>query len=331
MRDGNDLVTVVDVPAPLAALGTRVTVPTLEGDEELEIPAGTQPRDVFELRGHGMPSLRRTLGGTGGRQGDLRVVVNVVIPRHLNAEQRDLLERLAESIGPENLAPPDEEHGVFAKLKRALRGVIRLAIRVRRADAEVALAELLELAPSGVEEVDDGGDVVEYAVYGPPGELPALPDLQAAAGGALVEVTTTEVADDWDERWKAYPPPAGARRAHRAPAVGRGRGAPRRAGGRDRPGTGVRHRRARDDADVPGAAALARPRRGVRRLGLRVGCAGDRGGEARLGAGARRRPRFRERGGDAAERRRQRRGGHGGAGRPARRTRARGRRPRRPT
>ena len=119
LRDGNDLVTVVDVPAPLAALGTRVTVPTLEGEEELEIPAGTQPRDVFELRGHGMPSLRRTLGGTGGRAGDLRVVVNVVIPRHLNAEQRDLLERLADSIGPENLAGPAEEHGVFAKLRRA--------------------------------------------------------------------------------------------------------------------------------------------------------------------------------------------------------------------
>jgi ribosomal protein L11 methyltransferase len=68
--------------------------------------------------------------------------------------------------------------------------LIRLALRVRREDAEIALAELLELAPSGVEEVDLG-DVVEYAVYGPPGELPALPDLEAAAGGALVEVRTT--------------------------------------------------------------------------------------------------------------------------------------------
>lgn len=84
--------------------------------------------------------------------------------------------------------------------------MIRLAIRVRRADAEIALAELLVLAPSGVEEVDLG-DVVEYAVYGPPGELPALPDLRAAAGEALVEVSTSEVADDWDERWKAYHQP----------------------------------------------------------------------------------------------------------------------------
>jgi ribosomal protein L11 methyltransferase len=81
--------------------------------------------------------------------------------------------------------------------------VIRLAVRVRREQAELVLADLLELAPGGVEERDDG-DVVEYAVYGAPGELPALPDLRAAAGGALVEVATSEVADDWDERWKAF-------------------------------------------------------------------------------------------------------------------------------
>jgi ribosomal protein L11 methyltransferase len=81
--------------------------------------------------------------------------------------------------------------------------VIRLALRVRREHAEIALAELLALAPSGVEEVDLG-EVVEYAVYGPPGELPALPDLEAAAGGALVEIRTTEVADDWADRWRAF-------------------------------------------------------------------------------------------------------------------------------
>src|SRR3954466_13618901 len=83
--------------------------------------------------------------------------------------------------------------------------MIRLAVRVRREDAEVALADLLELAPAGVEEVElPEADVVEYAVYGAPGELPALPDLRAAAGDALVEVTTSEVADDWDERWRGF-------------------------------------------------------------------------------------------------------------------------------
>jgi ribosomal protein L11 methyltransferase len=84
--------------------------------------------------------------------------------------------------------------------------VIRLAVRVRREQAEIVLAELLELAPGGVEERDDG-DVVEYAVYGAPGELPELPALRAAAGEALVEVATSEVADDWAERWKAFHEP----------------------------------------------------------------------------------------------------------------------------
>ncbi len=81
--------------------------------------------------------------------------------------------------------------------------MIRLAVRVARADAEIALAQLLALAPAGVEEVDHG-ETVEYAVYGAPGELPALPDLRAAAGDALVDITTTEVADDWADRWRSF-------------------------------------------------------------------------------------------------------------------------------
>ncbi len=82
--------------------------------------------------------------------------------------------------------------------------MIRLGLRVRRDDAEIVLAELLELAPSGVEERELEGDIVEYSVYGPPGELPDLPDLRAAAGGALVDVVTEEMPDDWHERWKAF-------------------------------------------------------------------------------------------------------------------------------
>ena len=76
-------------------------------------------------------------------------------------------------------------------------------MRVARADAEAVLAELLELAPAGLEE-RDLGDAVEYVLYGAPGELPDLPDLHAAAGDALVEVSTSVIADDWDERWKAF-------------------------------------------------------------------------------------------------------------------------------
>jgi ribosomal protein L11 methyltransferase len=85
--------------------------------------------------------------------------------------------------------------------------VIRLAVRVRRAQAELVLAELLELAPAGVEELDVGSEAVEYAVYGSPGELPTLPDLEAAVGGALVEISTTEIADGWQERWKLFHQP----------------------------------------------------------------------------------------------------------------------------
>jgi ribosomal protein L11 methyltransferase len=87
--------------------------------------------------------------------------------------------------------------------------VIRLAVRVASADAELVLAELLELAPAGVEETEgapgtSAEGTVEYAVYGAPGELPALPDLRAAAGDALVDVHTSEVADDWSERWRQF-------------------------------------------------------------------------------------------------------------------------------
>ncbi|HST55672.1 MAG TPA: hypothetical protein VLJ42_07240, partial [Solirubrobacteraceae bacterium] len=82
--------------------------------------------------------------------------------------------------------------------------MIRLAIRVHREDAELVLAELLELAPSGVEESEIGDAQIEYAVYGAPGELPDLPDLRAAAGAALIEVSTTEIPDDWSERWRSF-------------------------------------------------------------------------------------------------------------------------------
>ena len=84
--------------------------------------------------------------------------------------------------------------------------MIRLAIRCPADRAEHVLAELLELAPNGVEE-DHDGDWVEYAIYGAPGELPALPELEAAAGSGLVAVTSTEVPDDWADRWRDFHEP----------------------------------------------------------------------------------------------------------------------------
>ena len=116
VRDGNDLISVVDVAAPDAALGARATVPTLDGDEDVEVAAGTQPGDVLTLRGRGMPSLRR------GRRGDQRVVVNVVVPRNLSSRQRDLLRELADSLEDDNLRDPDAgDESLFARVKRALR------------------------------------------------------------------------------------------------------------------------------------------------------------------------------------------------------------------
>jgi molecular chaperone DnaJ len=113
IRDGDDLVTAVDVPAPQAALGTTVTVPTVEGTTEVEIPAGTQPHETLIVRGQGMPALR------GHRSGDLRVVVNVVVPRHLSREQRERYEWLADSMTDHNLRT---DEGVFGKIRRAFGG-----------------------------------------------------------------------------------------------------------------------------------------------------------------------------------------------------------------
>ncbi len=84
--------------------------------------------------------------------------------------------------------------------------MIRLAVRCRPEQAERVLAELVELVPGGVEE-ERGESYVEYAIYGPPGELPELPDLEAAAGEGLVEIETTEIPDDWADRWRDFHEP----------------------------------------------------------------------------------------------------------------------------
>jgi len=81
--------------------------------------------------------------------------------------------------------------------------LIRLAVRCDPEYAEPVLANLLELAPNGVEE-ERGPGWVEFAIYGPPGEVPDVGELQAAAGDGLVQVTTSAVPDDWADRWTDF-------------------------------------------------------------------------------------------------------------------------------
>ena len=116
VRDGAHLVTVLPVPAPVAALGDTLAVETLDGPEEVDVAPGTQPGEVITLRGRGMPDLRSR------RPGDLRVVVDVVVPRGLTTEQREHLRRFHESLTEANLDGNGASgEGVGAKLRRLLR------------------------------------------------------------------------------------------------------------------------------------------------------------------------------------------------------------------
>ena len=90
-RDGTELYYEARVSIAQAALGTRITVPTVDGDEEVEIKPGTQPDTEIRLRGKGVPHLRRS-----GSRGDLHVLVDVVVPTKLTKKQRELLEAYAE-------------------------------------------------------------------------------------------------------------------------------------------------------------------------------------------------------------------------------------------
>jgi molecular chaperone DnaJ len=111
-RDGNDLVSVLDLPFTEAALGTRVTVETLDGPQQLEIKPGTQPGDVLVLRGKGMPVLN------GRGRGDQRVVLNVLVPRRLTDDQRDLLRRFEKTVDDGTYAGEDSFLG---RLRAAFR------------------------------------------------------------------------------------------------------------------------------------------------------------------------------------------------------------------
>jgi molecular chaperone DnaJ len=100
-RRENDILLNLDINVAQAALGADIKVPTIDGDEKLKIPAGTQPGKVFHMRGKGVPHLRRS-----GR-GDQLVIVNIEIPSKLTKEQRELFEKLAESLGT-NVSPKEK-------------------------------------------------------------------------------------------------------------------------------------------------------------------------------------------------------------------------------
>jgi molecular chaperone DnaJ len=113
VRDGTDLISTARIPATEAMLGTTVTVPTLDGEREVELEAGVQSGHEETLRGAGLPRL-------GGRKrGDQRIVVEIVVPTNLSEAQREMAERLDVSLGPENLGPQHE--GIFGRFRKAFR------------------------------------------------------------------------------------------------------------------------------------------------------------------------------------------------------------------
>jgi molecular chaperone DnaJ len=108
-RQGDDLVHVRRIAMTQATLGAQLPIETLEGEEELVVPAGTQSGRVFRLKGRGMPSAH-------GRRGDLVVEVRVETPERLNPEEAELLRQLAELRGEEVAGP---EHGLLSRIRSA--------------------------------------------------------------------------------------------------------------------------------------------------------------------------------------------------------------------
>jgi molecular chaperone DnaJ len=113
-RKNDDVLLDLGINIAQATLGADVTVPTLDGDETLRIPSGTQPGKVLRMRGMGIPRLNRS-----GR-GDQLVVVSIDVPRNLTAEQRALFEKLAEALGTE-VHP--QERSLLDALKDLLGGL----------------------------------------------------------------------------------------------------------------------------------------------------------------------------------------------------------------
>ena len=111
IRDGKDLITVIPVDATKAMSGETVEVETLDGTDEIEIPAGTQPGAETSLKGKGLPQL-----GTSKRRGNHRFVFNVVIPANLSEAQLELVNELDGTLTDGNRRP--KESGLFGRFRR---------------------------------------------------------------------------------------------------------------------------------------------------------------------------------------------------------------------
>lgn len=112
-RRADDILLDVEINVAQATLGARIAVPTIDGEETMNVAAGTQPGKVIRLRGKGVPHLQR-----GGR-GDQLVILSVQIPASLTPEQKELFEKLGETMG--NGVVP-QERGFFDRLKEFLGG-----------------------------------------------------------------------------------------------------------------------------------------------------------------------------------------------------------------
>ena len=100
-REEDDLYCQLTVSYPLLAMGGTIAVPTMTGDEQIKIPAGTQVGARFKLKGKGMPNV------SGRGQGDLYAIVRVAIPKKLTKEQKHLLEELAKTMPQETVESSD--------------------------------------------------------------------------------------------------------------------------------------------------------------------------------------------------------------------------------
>jgi len=110
---GQDLIHQIQISAVDAMLGAKAKIPSHEGEREIELPPGIQHGTQFALRGHGMP------GANGGPPGDLIIAVQVIVPSDLSEEQRELAEKLGETLEPHNLRSGQGEESFFSRVRRA--------------------------------------------------------------------------------------------------------------------------------------------------------------------------------------------------------------------